>query len=454
MNPTETALVPDTLPTIILRTEDSELIEEWLEARSGLRPEPLSDYVLYATDNHMPAKDWGIHTIRIARQKMQALATRMPVPLRQVGLRADGSFSPESVRAPILAFARDFEVRSRPRIRKILEQLGPEAKRLRGPLIWRTKAWWYQVTYGKEFYNWLERQGRRPSGSNPFQSIRRPAPAVIKRTALRHEWFETVLTSPLSAKNEAVLFLLANGLRCEEICMLKMDDLKLHRFPSGEIIVLGKGAKIREVPLYRRTTVALKRYLRSRENDPRTVLFPTPMQDAPCQPGSIRKLVDRVVRRVIEDPEVQLRVTPHRFRHYFASDWMSRGGKALYAKALMGHTSYQMLERYTHADPKWLAMEVLRMDPDISDQEKQRVLETPDTFIALGALELPRWAADVDALGLTPGDTQRLVDRERDDEVRRLRSTGESPRLGEGGERPGRLVRSPRSANGVRQGQS
>jgi site-specific recombinase XerD len=443
-----TALVPDTLPTITLRTEDSDLIEEWLEARAGIAPEPLSDYVIYEDNNRMPAKDWGVHTIRIARQKMQALATRMPVPLRQVGLRADGSFSPESVRAPILAFARDFEVRSRPRIQKILESLGAEVRRLKGPLIWRTKAWWYQVTYGKEFYNWLERQGRRPRGSNPFQGVNRPTPATIKRTVLKHEWFEQVLTSPLTPKKEAVLFLLANGLRCEEICTLKMRDLDMKKFPSGEVTVLGKGAKLRVIPMYRRTAIAIKRYLRARENDPRTTLFPAPQRDAPCTVGAIQKLVEKVVRRVIEDPEVRPRVTPHKFRHYFASDFMDRGGKAVYAKALMGHTSYQMLEKYTHSDPKWLAMEVLRMDPDIPDQEKRRALEIPDTFLALGR---PADHASVDLLGIAAGDTALAA--ERDAALRPVRPAGEPSAIGESGQRPHRALRSAQPTNGTREDQ-
>lgn len=425
-------LVPDTLPTIVLRTEDAELIEEWLDARAGSVPEPLSNYVIYEENNRMPAKDWGEHTIRIARQKMQALATRMPVPLRQVGLRADGSFSSESVHAPIMAFARDFEVRSRPRIKKILESLGPEAKRLKGPLIWRTKAWWYQVTYGKEFYNWLERQGRRPRGSNPFEGVNRPTPATIGRTVLKHEWFEQVLSSPLTPRKEAMLFLLANGLRCEEICSLKVSDINLDKFPSGEIRILGKGAKIREIPLYRRTAVALGRYLRSRENDPRKMLFPAPQKDAPITTGAIQRLVERVVKRVIEDPEVRPRVTPHKFRHYFASDWMDRGGKAFYAKALMGHASYAMLEKYTHTDPKWLAMEVLRMDPDISPQEKRLALETPDTFMALGQ------PAALDLLGIPAGDMARAADR--DGTLRLVRPAGEPLGIGEGGERPRRSV--------------
>lgn len=442
------ALVPDTLPTITLRTEDSDLIEEWLDARAGLRPEPLSNYVIYEENNRMPPKDWGTDTIRIARQKMQALATRMPVPLRLVGLRADG-FSPESVRAPILAFARDFEVRSRPRIKKILDGLGAEVKRLKGPLIWRTKAWWYQVTYGKEFYNWLERQGRRPRGSNPFQGVNRPKPATIGRTVLKHEWFEQVLLSRLSPKNEAVLFLLANGLRCEEICVLKVSDLDMAQFPSGEITILGKGAKIRVIPFYRRTAVALKRYLASRQNDPRKTLFPSPQRDEPCTVSSIQKIVERIVDRVIEDPEVRPRITPHKFRHYFASDWMDRGGKAFYAKALMGHASYAMLEKYTHTDPKWLAMEVLRMDPDISEQEKRRALETQDPFMALGG---PADPAALDLLGITAGDVAAAA--ERDASLRPVRREGEPDRLGEGRERPSRSLRPAGPADGVREGQS
>jgi len=372
--------VSDLLPVHPITPADAALIDAWLSDRAGVTREPITDAIVYSTStNHQPTRDWTEETCRIARMKVEHLAQRIAVPLVRLGLTEGGGFTPDSIRTPIIAYAKDFELRSRPRIAKIMKKLGPEASRLRGPLVWRTKAWWYQVTYCREFYNWLERRGARPQGSNPFVGVNRPAVATISRYLIVEEWFHRILSAKLSPKEECILFLLANGLRCDEIAKLMVVDFFPDQGASGLIRVVGKGSKIREIPLYRRTRLAIDRYLpwHAKTWPLRPMLFPHKFranQHAHMRPPSIHDLVRRVATRVIQDPEIVPRITPHKFRHYFISDFLHRGGGPTYVRALVGHLSLKTTEGYIHVDPQWLANEVLRMDPDIPREEKERVL--------------------------------------------------------------------------------
>jgi hypothetical protein len=97
--------------------------------------------------------------------------------------------------------------------------------------------------------------------------------------------------------------------------------------------------------------------------------------DPPRHVSLPRYIVTRVAQRVFDDPSVVARMTPHKFRHFFISDWLHRGGNPNACKLQVGHCSLAMLERYTHMDPTWVSDEVLRMDPDIS-QENRDALAT------------------------------------------------------------------------------
>ncbi|HSE47237.1 MAG TPA: hypothetical protein VLA89_18095, partial [Gemmatimonadales bacterium] len=123
----------------IIPPDDLDLIEQWLRARDGRTPEGI-EATIFNKDNKAPLKDWVHSTILKARMKMRLFASKQSVPLVRVGLLDGGGFSAESLREPIFAFARDFELRNRARIEQLLERMGPEANRLKGPLVWRTKS--------------------------------------------------------------------------------------------------------------------------------------------------------------------------------------------------------------------------------------------------------------------------------------------------------------------------
>jgi integrase len=229
------------IPIRPIRIEDRDLIRKWIDARSGVKPEPITDYIIYQNEGNIPPpKHWTNKTTLVdAQQKLVSLARRSTVPLIRVGLTADGAFTQDSLRIPIIAYAKDFEYRNRDRIAAMLAKLGPEAARLKGPLIWRTKSWWKFVTYGKEFYNWCERRGLRPRGSNPFTGVSRPTPTSITKTFIVEQWFHRMMTAPMSAKERAIIMLLANGLRANEVLTLKISDLD---FEKKNVRVLGKAA--------------------------------------------------------------------------------------------------------------------------------------------------------------------------------------------------------------------
>lgn len=373
--PTEPIDDPSVLiPPLPLRPVDRELIMSWIKARSGVVPEPITDYVIYQHHGNIPpSKHWTNKTCETARLKLTSLARRSEVPIARLGLNEDGTFTQDSLRAPIIAYAKDFEYRNRDRVAEMLAKLGPEAKRLKGPLIWRTKAWWYLVTYGKEFFNWCERRGLRPRGSNPFTGISRPSPQQIGTTFIVAQWFHRMMTATMSPKEAAMIMLLANGLRAAEALNIRMTDLSM---VNRTVRVLGKGSKLRTVELYSRTIGALDRYLTWRRLDTRPFLFPHRwgrIADQPGQDAMPRYLVRNVASRVFDDPSVIDRITPHKFRHFFISDWLYRGGNATALKLQVGHCSLAMLERYTHMDPTWVKDESRRMDPDLSQEVRDAV---------------------------------------------------------------------------------
>jgi integrase len=359
------------IPIRPLRSVDHDIITEWIAARAGEAPEEITDYIIYQHDGNIPpAKHWTEKTCETARIKVTSLARRSTVPLTQLGLTRDGSFTPDSLRAPIVAYAKDFEYRNRGRIADLLQKLGPEAARLKGPLIWRTKAWWYFVTYGKEFFNWCERRSLRPKGSNPFQGISRPTTTKIGQTFIVEQWFHRIMGSVMSPKECAMIMLLANGLRANEALHLKISDLSL---TNRTVRVLGKGSKLRTVNLYDRAIQALDRYLTWRRMDTRPWLFPHRFRNVTDSPGHKKMpnyIVWNVANRVFDDPTVIERLTPHTFRHYFISDWLHRGGNPTACKLQVGHCSLAMLERYTHMDPSWVADEAKRMDPNLTPEAR------------------------------------------------------------------------------------
>ena len=142
----------------------------------------------------------------------------------------------------------------------------------------------------------------------------------------------------LGIRNKAIISLLADtGLRVSELGALRLSDLdpKLR-----QVRVMGKGAKLRVVPLNGEARKALKHYLEVRpEGDE---LWRTD-DGEPMSTYSIKIMISRLKRRA----GVVTGGGAHRLRHYFATRYLEAGGDINSLRLLLGHATLNMVLRYS-----------------------------------------------------------------------------------------------------------
>lgn len=167
-------------------------------------------------------------------------------------------------------------------------------------------------------------------------------------------------TKFVDIRNRA-LFELAysSGLRAAELVGLKLDQIN---FEEGWIRVQnGKGGKDRVVPVGPRALESLRLYLEARK--PR---FPITSghiflnsRGKPLNRGGFWWLVKRRARRIGLDG----RVTPHVFRHCFASHLLAGGGSLRAIQEMLGHADISTTQIYTHVDLDFLMKTCRRAHP-------------------------------------------------------------------------------------------
>ena len=209
----------------------------------------------------------------------------------------------------------------------------------------------------KAFCNYLEYE--QIIVESPFTRLRLKlnAPLILPRT-IPLSAIEAVLAAAyrqktsdqseqqrkISLRDIAVLELLfATGIRVSELCSLKPDDIRLD---EGEIKIYGKGAKERFVQLTNPAVIqVIDDYQQANETAIRqsNAFFVNRLQ---------RPLTDQSVRGIIRKyerlAEVNLHITPHMFRHSFATLLLEADVDIRYIQGLLGHSSVVTTQIYTH----------------------------------------------------------------------------------------------------------
>lgn len=144
----------------------------------------------------------------------------------------------------------------------------------------------------------------------------------------------------LASRNRAIISMFADtGLRLSELAGIRLDDL---HSSLKQVRVLGKGSKVRVVPLQGESMRALNRYLMYRPRDGGQWLW---LNDdgGPLQMRSIQNMLQRLKRRA----GVRSGGGVHRFRHYYATRYLEAGGNPSSLRLLLGHESFAMVLHYT-----------------------------------------------------------------------------------------------------------
>ena len=152
-------------------------------------------------------------------------------------------------------------------------------------------------------------------------------------------------TSLLALRDRALLTtLFSTGLRVSELVSLRRDQ----DFSSQEVTVRGKGEKVRVVFFSDASIVAIRAYLKARE-DMSEALFAGRGSD----PLAVRS-VERIVAKRAREAGISKKVTPHVLRHMFATTLLSNGADIRAVQEMLGHANISTTQVYTHVTNKRL----------------------------------------------------------------------------------------------------
>lgn len=213
----------------------------------------------------------------------------------------------------------------------------------------------------RTFYKYLYRE--RVVEANPVSSITAPKrekklPKFLDKDEIEQILNNVNIENPAGFRNRAILELLwATGMRISELSGLNFGDLNLEH---NEIKVFGKGSKERIVLISDRAKSYIQRYV---EHARRLVAkdFPPPPQEenSPVfinntgyrlNPKTIRNVINSVVDKI----SLPKKVTPHMFRHSFATYLIENGADLRVVQELLGHASISNTQIYTHISTKHL----------------------------------------------------------------------------------------------------
>mgnify|MGYP002289085939 FL=1 len=156
------------------------------------------------------------------------------------------------------------------------------------------------------------------------------------------------LSSRFGHRNKAMIETLYScGLRVSELISLRISDLF---FDDGFIRVIGKGDKQRLVPVSRQAVRLIGCYLEQRagqETDPRSAdtLFLNNKGR-----GLTRVMIFHIIREAAKAAGIAKTISPHTFRHSFATHLLEGGASIRQVQEMLGHESILTTEIYTHLD--------------------------------------------------------------------------------------------------------
>jgi len=170
------------------------------------------------------------------------------------------------------------------------------------------------------------------------------------------------LSSKPGERNKAILEVLYGcGLRVSELVNLQLSDL---HFEEGFITVTGKGNKQRVVPLGKQATGQLRRYITEVrvhleiKRGYETFVF---LNNRGAK--LTRAMIFHIVKSLAESAGISKNISPHTFRHTFATHLVENGADLRAVQEMLGHSSITTTEIYTHIDREYLRQNILKFHP-------------------------------------------------------------------------------------------
>lgn len=215
----------------------------------------------------------------------------------------------------------------------------------------------------RSFFDWLVMEGdRKDNPCDPVDSpkLGRYLPEVLSVNEVTSIIDSVDLTKWTGKRDKAVLEILYGcGLRVSEAVGLKISNVYLD---EGFVRVVGKGDKERIVPMGEMAAAAVREYMAVRP-DPAS-----PQYDDILFLNRFGKAISRValfnmVKNQAMAAGVNKEISPHTFRHSFATHLIENGADLRVVQEMLGHESILTTEIYTHIDSSTWQRAILEHHP-------------------------------------------------------------------------------------------
>jgi integrase/recombinase XerD len=216
----------------------------------------------------------------------------------------------------------------------------------------------------KSYYHFLVYKNK--IDNDPTELLESPKIGLYLPEVLTVEEIDAIvqaidLSKPLGQRNKAIIeTLYGSGLRVSELIGLQLSRIYID---EGYMLVEGKGSKQRLVPLSPTSITQIKNWLIDRnllqvKKGSEDFLFLN-------QRGAklTRAMIFEIVKNLTELAGIRKKVSPHTFRHSFATHLLENGANLRAIQQLLGHESITTTELYTHIDVKMLRNTIMEFHP-------------------------------------------------------------------------------------------
>ncbi len=201
----------------------------------------------------------------------------------------------------------------------------------------------------RQFYRYLKDENRIVN--NPVDRIQTPEIKKSLPDYLTLEEIDELFTSireddPYELRDKAIFELLySSGLRISEACNLRLDDVDLDNM---FLTVRGKGGRERLVPFGEKSLLILRKYLENARDSILKNRFSDYLFISKKGDYLNRKSVWRLLKKYMARTSIKKIVTPHTFRHSFATHLLENNADLRSVQELLGHIDISTTQIYTH----------------------------------------------------------------------------------------------------------
>ena len=227
----------------------------------------------------------------------------------------------------------------------------------------RTQARW--ISSIKAFFKYLVEDEARED--NPATLLEGPKLGLYLPDTLSFDDVNRIIkainiSTDLGRRNHCMIEVLYGcGLRVSELIDLKISNIN---FKESYLKVEGKGEKVRFVPLAAYTAELIKQYIKEIRSKYKInkkcedILFLNSRGSSMS-----RVIVFIIIKELTEKAGINKKISPHTFRHSFATHLLQNGADLRYIQEMLGHSSITTTEIYTHLKNEELRDVILNYHP-------------------------------------------------------------------------------------------